>query len=527
MSGHETSRRRHGAPSTAGLGHRLALTVPFLLLLAVNSLHHEMWGDELHHWGLVLASADLGALFRNLHYEPHPGLWHLLLWVPSRLTADPAAPQLVAFAIGSAILLLIGLAAPFRPEEKLLLFLNYFILFEYTVQARNYGIGLLLALIYAAMRRRSPDSPIRTGLVLGAMANSNIYALFLSAFLAMEYVWADLTGRVPRVGADADDPLGRPGRRFDPADAVRLLPGAALYMACLAAAVWTFWPPPDIGAIVAPPAGDGVTFLARFGFAVLRTLAAPFLPFDIGFPGSFAFPGNWHPGSKSAVLALCLLPFILTAQWTAVRHRKSMLFVLAGTASVAALFQALTSPAAIRHLGVMFAAFAAVWWMVRDRMPARNWPLLGLLVMGAAGGMTALAGQWMRPFAANGPAARWAREQGLADTALIGDSDIRVEPVAILLNRPFFSLDCLCEDRYVRFTRRRDGYDPSMAPDRLAILAARLRPRPMILFAEARYDKATLAAFAAKGIRLTERAFFSGAERDKEIAIYRVDAAAP
>jgi hypothetical protein len=45
----------------------------------------------------------------------------------------------------------------------------------------------------------------------------------------------------------------------------------------------------------------------------------------------------------------------------------------------------------------------------------------------------------------------------------------------------------------------------------------------LILLAEARLDEARRREIAAKGLGLTELAYFSGAERDKEMAIYRVD----
>ena len=409
-------------------------------------------------------------------------------------------------AIGAAIILMIGLASPFSRAEKVLLLLNYFIVYEYTVLARNYGIGLLLAMLYAMLGRGEHERPVLAGLLLGAMANTNVYALFLSGFLALEYAYSRVLG------------AGRRSRM----DIARLVAGAALYCGLLLLAVLTFLPPRDLTGDFGPTPDTGLG-MGAFGFAALRTLVAPFLPIDFNFPASFAFPGNWASQGRRVLLAPLLLPFILAVQWTVLRHAKPMLLALVGTAVATTLFPVLIYPAAIRHLGVMFIGFVVALWLVRERLPARPWPVLALLALGALGGGTALAGQWMRPYSVNEQVAQWLRTNGLAAAAIVGDSDIRTEPVAVLMGRPFYSLDCMCEQRFVRFQNRRDAFSAAMMPTRLALMSERLGPRPFILLAERRLDREQQDQIASRGLGLTELAFMSGAERDKEMAIYRVD----
>jgi len=91
------------------------------------------------------------------------------------------------------------------------------------------------------------------------------------------------------------------------------------------------------------------------------------------------------------------------------------------------------------------------------------------------------------------------------------------------MRRSFYSLDCLCEQRFVHFLNRRDGFDATMVPERLAQISERLGPGRFILLAERRLDEVLRGEIAARGIGLTELAYLSGAERDKEMAIYRVD----
>ncbi|HEY1588526.1 MAG TPA: hypothetical protein VGG00_02240, partial [Rhodanobacter sp.] len=92
--------------------------------MAVQIARHQMWRDELHAWGLALGSPTLPALFQHLHYEGHPGLWHLLLWGVSWFWPAPAAMKAVHAIIAACFILLIALRAPFSRLEKVLVLLN-------------------------------------------------------------------------------------------------------------------------------------------------------------------------------------------------------------------------------------------------------------------------------------------------------------------------------------------------------------------------------------------------------------------
>ena len=63
-------------------------------LLVASMWRHEMWRDELQAWMIARDSTSLGDLFgHNMRYEGHPGLWHLALFVLTRVTDNPVAMQ--------------------------------------------------------------------------------------------------------------------------------------------------------------------------------------------------------------------------------------------------------------------------------------------------------------------------------------------------------------------------------------------------------------------------------------------------
>jgi hypothetical protein len=507
VSGGARRRVEYARIMRQSFGIRLALTLPFVVLFAVNAWHHQFWGDELHAWGIVTYSSSLSELFGNMHYEGHPALWNLLLWFPSRMSPSLDGIRLVAFAVGIGIIVTIGFASPFTVLEKILLLLNYFIVFEYTVMARNYGIGLLLAMLYAMVRRQAPDRALLIGLLLGLLANTNIYAWFLACLLALEYLWsqrAELRNRIIPTLA-------------------RLAPGALICCALIVFAAWTVIPPDNLNHRLGSSTFD---VMSRLPVAVLRALVAPFVPIDLSFPASFTKVGNWYEHGKRVVAMAALLPAVLFAVWTVLRLDKGLALVFAGAALFASVFPLVVQPAQIRHLGIVFVAFVTIWWLVRDRLPARCWPVLGLLVVGAIGGGTAIAGQWLRPFTVIPLAADWVRNNGHPDCMMIGMDDWVAEKMAITLDRPIYSLGC---SRDMHFAQDRADClknDSDQGPIRVAALAKRTGAR-CFLMPENRLDDDTLALFADHGLRINELVHFSGGELDQQISIYLIESQQP
>lgn len=84
------------------------LAAAFIGMMVVQLARHQMWRDETNAWGIVLASPTLPALFHNLHYEGHPGLWHLLLWCASWISPNPAVMKVVHGCVAAGFILMIA-----------------------------------------------------------------------------------------------------------------------------------------------------------------------------------------------------------------------------------------------------------------------------------------------------------------------------------------------------------------------------------------------------------------------------------
>jgi hypothetical protein len=123
----------------------------FFALGLILLLHHEMWQDEWQAWLIARDSPSLAALFRNLRYEGHPGLWHLGLFLVSRLTPSPRGMQVLHLLVATGAVYLFLNYAPFTRLEKLLFIFGYFPLYEYCAISRNYGLGVLGLFAFCAL----------------------------------------------------------------------------------------------------------------------------------------------------------------------------------------------------------------------------------------------------------------------------------------------------------------------------------------------------------------------------------------
>ena len=162
------------------------ITAFFALLTLIGIFNHEIWLDEAHHWLLARDSDSMGALIKNTRYEGHPILWNIFLFLISRITTNPLWMQLlhIVFAVTAVFVFL--KKAPFPILFKLLFIFGYFMLYEYAVISRNYGIGVLFLFLACSRYPKRNETPVLLALLLAIAANTHALILVVAAaFFAM------------------------------------------------------------------------------------------------------------------------------------------------------------------------------------------------------------------------------------------------------------------------------------------------------------------------------------------------------
>jgi len=484
----------------------LLLTAPFIALFLAQLVHHEMWRDELWSFGIAAASPTLSSVFWHIRFEGHPWLWYALLWVLSRFTTSPVGMKVLQAVIGTAIYLIIGVGSPFSRVEKILLFLCYYISFEYTVMSRMYGVVLLLMLVYIRQRALHPDRVLRGALLLGLMASATMMGIILSGALFIEYYFSLLAARnMP------SSPRGR-----------QLGWGAVIYLGLTGFSLWSLRPSPDITWQTIGHPLQSAADPQHFFSAAMRYIVLPYFP--VFQPGSFwnAFPA--HPDHHLVYLAI-FLPLILGAYYVIFRGHRNLLLLVGLTIAALVAFGHLVYLGSTRHYGFAFLAFLAAIWLLRSQGPRLPTIVCALLGLTAVSGVYAGVQAWQRPFSNAEPTARWLIANHLDTAPIIGNGGT-VASIAILLDRPVYMLDCSCSDRYMLLSNRIDSFRRSQIPDRVAIAMGELHVSSFIYVRSVPLSTEDESTLTSKGLTVRLLASFTGAQvTDENFQVYRVSEA--
>jgi hypothetical protein len=496
---------RSAAPRVPGAAD-IVITLAFLAAMIANLAHHAMWRDELNAWGIVVASPTLANLFHNMHYEGHPALWHGLLWLASAVSTAPQTMQVVHGIIGAGLVLLIGLASPFSRLERVLLLAGYFLAFEFTVVSRNYGICLLLALLYAHTRSATPRLLWRNAVLLALLANTTVWGTILSGALALDYL-------IDRVL----DGRRQGGIRYAP-----LAGAAAVYLAGAAVAVATMMPAADIGVQPTHPFDLALSFghLLR---TMLRFVEVPFLPIR----PSLLAPHFWpEPREQDSVAALwrllLLLPFACLVIAGLFRRDPMLLLIVGLTLIGCVVFGHVVFSNGIRHWGISFVVVIACLWMQRMRRPGASWLVLAMLLAGAVGGVQAIAAEWRQPYSQAEATAIWIRQHQLQDLPLVGFQDFKAIAVAQYLQRPMTMPECACTATYLRFSRDREGFDPAHLPEALAAIARAHPGQDLLYVGSAALTQPEGDALTQAALQVTPLSKHVGSRMQEDFYLYRI-----
>lgn len=429
-----------------------ALTVLFAALLIFNiwrTLRHPMWRDEMQVFLLGADSPSLADLIRNLAYEPHPYLWHVLTWIGAHIYPDPLSMRIIHALLATWVWLLIWHAAPFRPIDKILLLLSYFLFWEYFVISRMYVLVALIGFSIVIVRTVRPQRLLLPFVLLGALANT----------MVLGTIWSMATAGILAL------------QRSTPRS-TRIV-GSLIYLACLAIAVTSLIPSPESAPHSALPLLDA----SRLSVLPLVPVGA-LLPVDpqwlvqaarfVLLPGSEP-PHYWNPNPHPYLLqlsswpgaqillqiGLVLLPLLLCA--FLVRNRKIAIeftLVYLGILSFIALW---AYPGLSRHVGIVFLAFVSAVWMASSHAPLTGWRLAAwrsLLAISAIGGLLTLTSE-VRPFSHGRSVAEWLTRHKLADAFIMGSRDTTLSTISGYLGRPLYYLECECLGRFIVWNRSR------------------------------------------------------------------------
>ena len=301
-----------------------------------------MWRDEVRALSVATRSASWPDLVRSLHAEAHPVLWYALLRVGYSATHSILVLPVTALVIAAVAAFVILRFAPFPISMRLLCVFGVYIGHEYSVVARNYGIGIVLMLAVAVMFSGRHERPLRVGVALALLANTSVPAALAS--LVLTFVWS----------LDAFDPALR-----DKLSRPRSLAAFAIAL-CGAAIVWA----------TASPSPDMV-----YAFSASQLHLAAILRAILIDPGA-SLSGNqlasitaaeqipWSRISLDSEIMTRLVAdiAILSVAWSLRRNRACLAGLVLGIVGFEVLFR-LVYAGSLRHEGILAFLMMCLAWI--------------------------------------------------------------------------------------------------------------------------------------------------------------------
>jgi hypothetical protein len=415
----------------------------FAIVLALVAAFHEPWNAETQSWRLAIDSDGFAALAHNARYEGHPLLFHFILQLVGHLSRAWWAAAATNAVIACAAAWMVLRFAPFGRLEKALVIGGYFLLYEYGVIVREYGLGVLLAFAACAAWTAPRRRWILAIVCLVLMSNTSVLgflvALAAGAAFVMDVIWPD-GPEPPRIS-----------RRL-------LVVGATclVLVAVLAVVVARQVIPPGGAAYK----GEGVAVVGRMsaydiGWSLTLPLRAMLPLAPIGEGTVQANRWAFEPGGRATLGLEVLLSGALVALGCVmtVRRRTALAFYLIGTLGLVAFFL-LFVRGYVRHHGHIAIVWIMAAWLSRSGPPTA-WPaaiepfaerarrvaprvLRWSLVPMTLAAVEFSIGDLVLPYADVVAVANLLRSRGLVDRPIIGVARSNAAAVGALLDRDVF-----------------------------------------------------------------------------------------
>ena len=157
----------------------------WLILFGVGLSKHEFWRDEMRALSIAISAPTFADLPFYLKNEGHPILWYAFLKLAYNCFHATWVLPLCSFIFSFGIVVLVMFRSPFTLLIKLLLIFGVYCLYEYGINARNYGIGAFFMLLFADSFSRYPKNIFLAFLCLSMAALTNVYATMMVGLIGV------------------------------------------------------------------------------------------------------------------------------------------------------------------------------------------------------------------------------------------------------------------------------------------------------------------------------------------------------
>ena len=395
-----------------------------------------MWRDEMNTWLIVRDSHSFLELVGNVHYQGHPILWAASLALLRNIADTPLMMQLFHLILAISSVTLFWFFSPFSRRQRILFVFGYLPFYKYLLFSRNYALGMLFLFAFCTFFNQRRRQYFLLSTLLGLMANSNAYALFISFALSLTLLTEFC------LDAEHRKRYLSQSNRYD------LSVSCLILLCCYFLALYIIIPPTDSynhGGLVS---GWFTQFDLHRTFVSLGRLFAGYTLITpaskkwidlifCGFIALFIFgltlfklspkrlPCFFYGLATLEILAFTYFRFLGIGP----RHFGHFYLILLSSLWLASYFEADNSFLGRISLGQNLLSLAEKWHRI---------VLMILLYIQFFGGIACFSGDVAKPFSASRETAHYIRENQLEQEFIVASRDANMAALSGYLNRKFY-----------------------------------------------------------------------------------------
>jgi len=401
----------------------------------IGVLNHVMWRDEFNTWLIVRDSNSLGEMLQHVKYQGHTALWALCLSLLRNFYDSYLTMQLFHWAIAVASAVIFWRYSPFTFRQKLLFTFGYIPIYQYSLVARPYVLGMLCLFAFCAVFPYRQKSYIPAAMLLMLMINSSAYALLMALALAATLVIEWIL-----------NPKAR-SRDRQYSHALDLMLSVLIFAVGFGFAVYILTPPID-------SYNHGGLDAWQLNFNLRRTLRAwnrIFAGYTLIVPSQYRWIDLWICGAIT-LFSVSVFALQLVKRWL------SLVFFMLANLTLLAFTYFRFAGIGPRHFAHFYLILIAAFWLyaylpeadlsqVKSRLVrrslalAQNWhqPLLTtILVIQFLGGLYVYPRDLLIPFSASKAVSNYIQTSAWQDEFIVASRDANMAPISGYLDRQLY-----------------------------------------------------------------------------------------
>lgn len=320
--------------------------VLYIVAVSVVSCFHEPWFDEVQAWAIARCCSLKELLFEVPHYEGHPPLWHLILYVFAKAGIPfKATLKIVNITFASLAMSLILFRSPFPKIIRCTLPFSFFFFYQYGVVSRPYS-AMMLAIFLAAITYKNRNAhPWKYIFSLTFLSFTSAIGLMIAGSLCAVWSIQIISGIVRE-------------RNYS-----SILKDKRVYslLFILAAAV--------IIMLMIYPADDSYYrgYVDKISVVIKRPVNAAFfiiMPFDSIVGSLFNYVSDFFKGPPAVISAICGALFQVFLITLTAKNKKLSEFLAMYLPVNFYLSYRYVSP---HHIGIMMLIIVFIMWIMTDQ----------------------------------------------------------------------------------------------------------------------------------------------------------------